>query len=126
MRGVRFLLPALLTALLVAGGSAPVAEPKASATPKELKETVARAIAAEKAALKALDTNTATVRSKLESSLSDLRAAKAGASAAGGGDAVHSLDQAILDDEDALNFLGKPLERHFVHGRINIAIIRKE
>jgi hypothetical protein len=95
-------------------------------TAKELKGKVATAITAEKRALKALDSDPGSARGDLESSLSDLRSALAGASGAGGGDAVSSLKQAILGDELAIKYLPKKAERGMVRAKINIAIVRKE
>jgi hypothetical protein len=120
-----FVLGSFVASLLAAGG-ATIARPAGSATPKELKSTVASAISAEKAALRALDSDPAKARSELQSSLSQLKGAAASAPGAGGAAGVSDLNQAIQGDEIALQNLGKPGELGRVRAKINIAIVRKE
>jgi hypothetical protein len=121
----RLLLPASAAVLALAAGSAPLAHPAAGTSPAALKATVTRAIAAEKAALKALD-DPSKARSELEASLSDLKSARGAAAAAGAAAAVSPLGQAILGDEYALENLDNSRERGSVRAKINIAIVRKE
>jgi hypothetical protein len=116
---------ALGAAVLVSAAGGLAVLPAATASPAGVGPSIKAAIAAEKRALKAFDSDKAAAKRDLEQSLSDLKDAVDGLPNASGR-LFSDLKQAVMGDEIALRFLNNPTERDFARGRINIAILRKE
>jgi hypothetical protein len=124
---MRFVVSGVVVALVAAtAASGQVRRGDAHPTPAALHATVAKAIAAEKAALSELDSDPGKARGELEKSLDELKSALAGAPGAGGGAAMSPLKQAILGDEAAVKLFPRKVERSHVRSKINVAIVRKE
>ncbi len=116
---------AALACVSISAASVSGAPPKQ--TPKRLGATVKKAIAAEKRALKAFDSNKAEAKQQLQRSPAELQGAAASSALDPSLSAAASdLKQAVLKDSIAIDNLGNKRELDRARAKINEAIVRKE